>query len=190
MPSSPDHNAPRPAPPRKEPKTGQAPRLRSLVEGAESRRADPRIPHRNGAGRVRKRRGQRADTLWTLRGHFGQVALGVGHPPDWPLARTNDQEANNSGRDPALRDGRPRPSPRPNGNDRSQPIRPWTSRLRSNKRKPSRSMLDTLNSSSPSRPAAPTPPSGARRAQPPVQRGPAHRLRTLVEGAESGRADP
>ena len=46
---------------------GQAPRLPALVEGRESRRADPRIPHGNGAGRARKcpRRGHFADTSRT-----------------------------------------------------------------------------------------------------------------------------
>jgi hypothetical protein len=82
------------APPPTIHKSGQAHRLRSLVEGAESRRADPGF--RMAMGRGVHESVRAADSARTPCGHFADtlgVALGVERPQDWPHPRTDDQEA-------------------------------------------------------------------------------------------------
>ena len=141
-----------------------ASRLQSLVEGVKSRRAGPRIPHGNGAARGESVRA--ADTLRTLRGHFETLADCPAATPGVGQIHPNRRSVASAG-------------PSPEAAHESTWVADQLIQLSSALR-PAPPHTARRTPLTPSHPPRPTP----------WNRGQAHRLRTLVEGAESGRADP
>ena len=191
---------PHPRRPPPTPNRGQATRLQSLVEGVKSRRAGPRIPHGNGAARGRKcpRRGQFADTSRTPVTDTSWTLLALGRPlglravgrllaGQTPLRRSSpdSQESSHSGGRAAFIQLHTRHATA-TGDATHQATRSRPRNKSSANRSPFLKLAGPRQS-----PPHPSPQSHLTRPAPdPSKGGQAHRLRTLVEGAESGRAEP